>query len=146
MAHVTDHCMSFHYPTNPTWYLPEFKLIWLVSELLRLWAELWSEFKLFESLSINLLAASNFARSCNSAVGIDSFSIFRTLLLSDSDVESVMLYELFWYLVCERFLVFYGYKKRIIYGRKICLFPQIILVLCDVMPGSLLYYEDEWWQ
>lgn len=55
-------------------FLPEFKLIWLVSELLRLCAEPCSEFKLLASLSISLLAASNLARRLCSDVGKASTS------------------------------------------------------------------------
>jgi hypothetical protein len=84
-----------------------------VSELLRLCAELCNEFKLFASLSINLLAASNFAKRVISDVGRLSFftavaatgiigvadvvdvidiaeSMLCVLLLSDSDVVSVI--------------------------------------------------------
>lgn len=129
-----------------TWKIndsPEFRLIWLVSELLRLWAELCKEFKLFESLSINLLAASNFARSCSSAVGIDSFSIFRTLLLSDSDVESVMLYKVC-FLLSVRFSIFFMELWRLfIIGKFFC---SILLSLCDVTtPGSFSLCFFLWW-
>lgn len=82
--------------------LPEFKLIWLVSELFRLCAELCNEFKLLASLSINLFAASNLANKLNSDVGKPSTvgavvpagpSIIRIeLLLSPSDMVKVMIF------------------------------------------------------
>lgn len=49
--------------------MPELRLIWLVSELLRLCAELCNEFILFESLSISLFAASSFANRLSSDDG-----------------------------------------------------------------------------
>lgn len=82
--------------------LPEFKLIWLVSELLRLCAELCNEFKLLASLSINLLAASNLANRLSSDVGNPSTvgavvaagpSIIRIeLLLSPSEMVKVIVF------------------------------------------------------
>lgn len=48
--------------------LLEFTLIWLVSEFLRLWVDC-NEFKDLASLSMSLLAASNFARRSFSEIG-----------------------------------------------------------------------------
>lgn len=70
-AHSLDEQSCTIYKIN---VLPEFKLIWLVSELLRLCAELCNEFKLLASLSMSLFAASNLASKLCSDVGKASTS------------------------------------------------------------------------
>lgn len=73
---------------------PEFKLIWLVSELLRLCAELCNEFKLLASLSINLFAASNLANRLCSDVGNASTSgaaAIELAVLSIKRIDELLL-------------------------------------------------------